>query len=462
MSSSRAESMVIVVMGVTGSGKSSIISLLADQDAVQADTLADTVNVKVYSFTDEFGGTVFLVDTPGFDDTTRSDAEILREISYFLAAFANRSRLVGLIYLHRISDARMPGSAVKNLRMFKGLCGQPNYKHVVLVTTMWSEMERNGEGNVARQRLSELQSTYWADMIQSGAMVMKHNGQQSSALNIIHTLTKSANSYVTLAIQRQLVDEGRTLDDTDAGRVVCDGIQAAKSKFELEFAELRAHLDEAEQDEDEKSIDNLRNDMAAVAAQAKRRARDGHSLEVSIQQLAKEHHQWYHDLVASLQEQVHGGAQTPRSVSEERSARAQDHNLKLQEKELELEERERGLEKRELELNARRLELDKRESRLGQGQQTGTPRRKPLQHRSRSIADPKRERAHQVTSERKIKLENKQEQNVGTHLLAMFGYRRDAIGAIRRKREGQEVKRTSTSKSLSDFEHRSPSESQDE
>ena len=38
---------------------------------------------------DEFtldGRTVTLIDTPGFDDTTKSDTEILKIIAFFLAA----------------------------------------------------------------------------------------------------------------------------------------------------------------------------------------------------------------------------------------------------------------------------------------------------------------------------------------------------------------------------------------
>ena len=45
-----------------------------------------TAEVQV---TDEFtidGATVALIDTPGFDDTTKSDTEILKIIAFFLAS----------------------------------------------------------------------------------------------------------------------------------------------------------------------------------------------------------------------------------------------------------------------------------------------------------------------------------------------------------------------------------------
>ncbi|KIV97508.1 hypothetical protein, variant [Exophiala mesophila] len=291
---------------------------------------ADTVSIKVYSFNDQRGRTVYLVDTPGFDDTTRSDAEVLKDISYILAAmFAADFRLAGLIYLHRISDARMPGSAVKNLRMFQALCGESNYRHVVLATTMWAESEGSDARNVQNQRLRELQDTYWADMIQSGSMVMKHDGHESSALEIIRTLTARAEPPITLAIQRQLVDDGLTLDETDAGKVVFEEVIAAKRKFELELAELQESLEEAEQDDDQEGIENLRTERAALETEARRRERDGDSLGVDIRQLAWEQHPMYHDLISTLQQQDHDSVQTAGFVYEPDS-RVRELELRLE------------------------------------------------------------------------------------------------------------------------------------
>lgn len=72
-----------------------------------------------------FTKTVWLIDTPGFDDTETSDADVFQEIATFLArCFETGIRLSGVIYLHRITDPRMSGSAMKNLELFKLLCGK--------------------------------------------------------------------------------------------------------------------------------------------------------------------------------------------------------------------------------------------------------------------------------------------------------------------------------------------------
>ncbi|KIW20697.1 hypothetical protein PV08_01274 [Exophiala spinifera] len=415
-------------MGVTGSGKSSFISLLADQDVEVSHSLrSNTVNVKAYSFTDDSGRTVFLVDTPGFDDTARSDAEILKDISYFLAAmYANRIRLAGLIYLHRISDARMLGSAVKNLSVFKNLCGESAFGHVVLATTMWSEMERNGEADVAHQRLSELQSTYWADMIELGSMVARHIGQRSSAREMVRMLMERAtSSLVTLDIQRQLVDEGKTLAETEAGKLILADISATRKNYDRERAELQESLDEAQREEDEEGTESIISELSAIGARARQRHDDGISLGVNIRQLAEEQHPRYLNLITTLQQDStdagsSGPAPDPRS--EDLDARVRYLERRLKEKDDEV------------------AEMHKRQ-----------------QHQSRR-SEAKRDRGYPYTVERRPinKVEDgKQDQNVVTQLLTKIG---SFLGVSdeKEKEKGRLVlvRNNSTPSSMSDAEHR--------
>ena len=53
-----------------------------------------------------------------------------------------------LLYFHRISDNRMAGTLLKNLRMFEELCGKDALKNVIL-TTMWDEVDE--ETGLARE-----------------------------------------------------------------------------------------------------------------------------------------------------------------------------------------------------------------------------------------------------------------------------------------------------------------------
>src|SRR5438046_1388510 len=98
---------------------------------------AETVNVQEVSY--QLGSlTITLVDTPGFDDTTRSDAEVLQTLAQWMEkSFIAGTLLSGIIYLHRITDPRMKNTSMRNLQLFRKLCGEENLSNIVLVTNMW-------------------------------------------------------------------------------------------------------------------------------------------------------------------------------------------------------------------------------------------------------------------------------------------------------------------------------------
>ena len=91
-------------MGATGSGKSTVstvclaVMIRGSPDSLQFINLASGSTLRVgmglesctaeVKLADKFtldGRSVTLIDTPGFDDTTRSDSDILEMIAAFLA-----------------------------------------------------------------------------------------------------------------------------------------------------------------------------------------------------------------------------------------------------------------------------------------------------------------------------------------------------------------------------------------
>ena len=84
---------------------------------------------------------VFFADTPGFDDTTRSDTDVLKNIVLWLGLMREQSiKLSGIIYLHRITDNRVGGLAWRNLRMLHSLVGADKMANVLLVSTRWEDV----------------------------------------------------------------------------------------------------------------------------------------------------------------------------------------------------------------------------------------------------------------------------------------------------------------------------------
>jgi hypothetical protein len=172
-----------------------------------------SVTQDVKSFRCYHNGKHFsIVDTPGFNDTNRSDSEILREISEWLQ---DGIKISGIIYLHRISATRMEGSALRNLRMFRKLCGEDFLKNVVLGTTFWDVVD----GETAAARENELLETegFFKEMKDRGCDVVRIPNDRDKCLELLSRFATKQPSV--LEIQKELL-EGKSLEETAASATI--------------------------------------------------------------------------------------------------------------------------------------------------------------------------------------------------------------------------------------------------
>jgi len=156
------------------------------------------------------GKTLVLVDTPGFNDTYRSKEEIVKTILDWLTT---SRRLSGIIYLHRIVDPRMQGSALSNLRMFQKLCGDEAFRNVVLVTSFWDMIDESvGEAREAELRNKD---EYWAKMVRKGSQIKRYNrNDPTSTDQILQTL--ETFSPRMLKAQKEILIDKKDPRQTDA------------------------------------------------------------------------------------------------------------------------------------------------------------------------------------------------------------------------------------------------------
>ncbi|KAF5586890.1 uncharacterized protein FSUBG_11989 [Fusarium subglutinans] len=215
---------VILVMGITGVGKSTFISKLTGEDAgIGHDLTSYTKGLGIYSMNVE-NRVIYLVDTPGFNDTWRSDLDILKEISYITSTiYKHRMKLAGILYLHRISDNRVSGSAAKNFTLLQRICGLDAASRVFLITTMWDQINTRGpDYREAEMRETRLSSTieFWGTLCQQGSQTRRWLGDYETGLKAINELLalNEKGGYLTQQLQRELVDENRPLAETTAGR----------------------------------------------------------------------------------------------------------------------------------------------------------------------------------------------------------------------------------------------------
>ncbi|KAK6430255.1 hypothetical protein LTR95_013595, partial [Oleoguttula sp. CCFEE 5521] len=300
----RESDVFIAVMGVTGAGKS--IDQQGDQDRARYASLSVPFGVHKDGQEANLGSTgtrdvavflckyseainVYLVDTPGFDDTDRSDADILREIaSWLTTSYANSIKLHGIIYLHRITDIRMQGSAKNNLIMFRKLCGHNALKNVILATTMWERVHE--PDGVERERQLKAKQEFWGYMIDNGSQLHRHQNTQDSALQLIGSLVsrQAHKAKVVLDIQAEIVDHGKSLSDTAAGQAVDNAVAQERNKIAKELAYAQADMKQALAEKDRGTAEVLRQHSEEMNAKMRKLDREHSALKVTMERMQDE------------------------------------------------------------------------------------------------------------------------------------------------------------------------------
>jgi hypothetical protein len=185
---------------------------------------------------------ITLVDTPGFDDTSRSDTNVLIQIADWLRdSYKEAMLLSGIIYLHRISDLRMSGSSIKNLRMFRKLCGAESMHNVSLVTTMWDKVTRV-EGETREKDLMDGENGFWKAMISGGCLVRRHSGSVESARELVAEL--AGKKRTVLRLQEEIA-EGKKLIETEAGVSLNEELLRVQRQHEEELSCVMEEMEAA-------------------------------------------------------------------------------------------------------------------------------------------------------------------------------------------------------------------------
>ncbi|KAI0886793.1 P-loop containing nucleoside triphosphate hydrolase protein [Annulohypoxylon maeteangense] len=298
-SASSNNDVFIAVMGVTGAGKSTFISHCTEnQVEIGHDLQACTQGVGVYKSSLFQNRNVYLVDTPGFDDTNRTDKEVLKEIAIWLGkSYEEKIQLSGIIYLHRITDTRMQGSAKKNLLMFKKLCGPQALNRVILATTMW---ERLPSEDMGVKRENELVNTeeFWGWMTRQGSKVRRHHNTETSAKNLLQIFVSSTNAPIKLKIQEEIVDKHKQLSETSAGIELDSALAQEREKYRRELEEMKEEMKEALAARDNETANIIRQTQQEVLDKIKNLDRDRQELRVSFEKM-------YQERVAQLEGQLH-------------------------------------------------------------------------------------------------------------------------------------------------------------
>jgi hypothetical protein len=172
---------------------------------------------------------------------------VLEDIAKWLKdSYEENNTLNGIIYLHSINKNRMEGSALRNLKMFRELCGRDPLRNVILATTFWGKVDKAE----ALEREKQLRDTedFWGGMLESGS-TMKRLTDRDSALKIISLLLDK--EPVTLQIQHELVDEEKALIDTAAGQTVNEELRRLEEHHRNEITRMKNEMEELKEHDEQ-------------------------------------------------------------------------------------------------------------------------------------------------------------------------------------------------------------------
>jgi hypothetical protein len=162
--------------------------------------------------------------------------EILSSISSWL--HLHKVFIVGIVYLHRISDKRFTGASHMNLNVMQAICGEHFLPHVVVCTTMWNNLPDQKVFSEAEARENELVSS--SDLLQpllaKGAKYMRYTGTQETGRAIVQAILERPATHA-MNLQLELRDPNCELEDTGAGRLITAEIRRKEEKLRRERAE---------------------------------------------------------------------------------------------------------------------------------------------------------------------------------------------------------------------------------
>ncbi|PPR07936.1 hypothetical protein CVT24_000826 [Panaeolus cyanescens] len=223
------DDIIIAVMGATGVGKTSFINALAPDEewlkkGVGHDLSSGTQTVNCIKM--KISGTqshLVLVDTPGFDDPARSNADILTVIGAWLKeSYATKKKLNGIVYLHRITDIRFDSGASTTLALFQKICGGDIMGKVCLTTTRWNDVPPQWKHEY-EEKEEQLKKGHWAIFLAKKSVTSRFDSStdetaKDTALKTLKTLVDHAKSRFVAQMQYELVDKKLPVYKTTAGK----------------------------------------------------------------------------------------------------------------------------------------------------------------------------------------------------------------------------------------------------
>lgn len=230
---------IVLVIGLTGAGKTTFINHVTNSKLAVGRGMDACTTTSSWAVGKINGVEVAFVDTPGFDDPMKSDAEILIDITNWIGEhLGGKTRVTAALYLHSILTKKAHGSATRNFSLFSSLVGTESMANVGLVTTHWDIATRND----AIHREAHFVANSWTLMLANGARIYRLHNDPNSAQSMMVDMLEAQPSFIK--IQKEMASEfqGKGLSRTEAGEGVYNELLDRISGEEKDAQNLKTQL----------------------------------------------------------------------------------------------------------------------------------------------------------------------------------------------------------------------------
>ncbi|KAG8756680.1 Translocase of chloroplast [Serendipita sp. 396] len=188
------EEKVVVVLGTSASGKTTFINLATQRgdQGVGGGINSCTTKVDWVKSSDIIEGRkVSFIDTPGLDDATKPDTEIIVMVKDFLNQ--KKIRPDTILYLYPISNNRVPGSELERFKLVMRYWDSSKVPNIVIVTTKWDLAPEEGDA-----REENLRKVLETELMATSYQVKRFLRTTQSALDVLRSLPLPEKVVVAL------------------------------------------------------------------------------------------------------------------------------------------------------------------------------------------------------------------------------------------------------------------------
>ena len=154
------------------------------------------------------------------------------------------------------------------------------------------------QDSLRKERELYEEPSYFGDILNGGARLLRHGPfenspqeEKTSALSILSHVLKQARSrdgHLVLQIQRELIDEQRSLDDTGAGRALSENVRAARDHFITQLKDLQAQWNEQLHQKDMETVRDREEIKRDLKLQIARKEEEDRALMTNLVRMHKE------------------------------------------------------------------------------------------------------------------------------------------------------------------------------